>query len=313
MGDAVVPRSDTGCDRIDGPGINCPDGDYVAAGASIPAGNWTPLLRMQAPSRAVLEDQLNLVNGYADLRSDRAREIVSQISTPFAFWGSVVPLYPARHRKTLELIGLVLRLAKYAEMSFKNAFAVLRPHELSPQIQPMIQTPAHGSFPSGHCTECFAVARVLYELVSETSNASATAKQQLRELLLRQAARIAINRTVAGMHYPIDSLAGQLLGLGIADYILARFGAVNAAANVAAWQIDASTLNTAALNAPPNGTVPGGADFTGLELYDFSLGQRQPANTYAKPVDLGGGPVTAPVASSPNLNWLWAQARAEWQ
>jgi membrane-associated phospholipid phosphatase len=253
-------------------------------------------------------DQLDLVNGYADLRADRAREIVAQMTPQYAFWGTVIPLYPARHRKTLELIGLALRLAKYAEMNFKNAFAVLRPHELSPQIQPMIQTPAHGSFPSGHCTECFVVARVLYELVSETLGAgAAAAKQQLRELLLRQAARIAINRTVAGMHYPIDSLAGQLLGLGVADYVLARLGAANAPANVAAWELDASTLNTAASTAPPNGTVAKGTDFTGLELYDFSQGTRQPATSYAKPVGSN-----AAVSMSPNLNWLWAQARLEW-
>ena len=168
----------------------------------------------------------------------------------------------------------------------------------------MIQTPIHGSFPSGHCTECFAVARVLYELVSETSAAGAAAKRQLREQLLRQAARIAINRTVAGVHYPVDSLAGQLLGLGVADYILARFGAAGSAtANVDAWQLDASS----------QAQVPAGTDFTGNELYDSAIGQRQPPTTYAQQVNLGAGNVTWTVARSPNLNWLWAEARAEWQ
>jgi hypothetical protein len=167
----------------------------------------------------------------------------------------------------------------------------------------MIQTPVHASFPSGHCTECFAVARVLYELVSETSAAGAAAKRQLGEQLLRQAARIAINRTVAGVHYPVDSLAGQLLGLGVADYILARFrAAANATANVEAWQFDASS----------QALVPALTDFTGHELYDFVAGRRQPAaaTTYAKPI--AANP-TLSVARSANLNWLWTQARAEWQ
>jgi membrane-associated phospholipid phosphatase len=276
----------------------------VAAGAPIPAGNWTPLVRMQAPSVAVLQDQLDRVNGYADLRGDRAREILAQVTPQYAFWGSVVPIYPVRHGKTLELIGLVLRLAKYAEMSFKNAFAVLRPHELSPQVQPMIQTPAHGSFPSGHSTECFAVARYC-ELVTETSPLppNAPQRQQLRAMLLRQAARIAINRTVAGVHYPIDSMAGELLGLGVADYILARFGAAVATGQVDAWQLDASLT----------ATVPNGTGFTGNELLDFAAGARKPPTTYASPVNLGAGAVTCPVAASPNLNWLWNAARAEWK
>ena len=227
------------------------------------------------------------------------------MSPQYAFWGSVVPLYPARHKRTLEVVNLVLRLAKYAEMNFKNAFGVLRPNELSPQIQPMIQTPVHGSFPSGHCTECFAVARVLCELVSETSGAGVAALQQLREQLLRQAARIAINRTVAGVHYPIDSLAGQLLGLGVADYILACFrAAANATANVEAWQFDASS----------QAQVPPGTDFTGHELYNFAGGARI-ATTYAGPIPKSPGPgnVTLNVARSPNLNWLWTEARAEWR
>ena len=71
----------------------------------------------------------------------------------YAFWASVVPLYPLRHPRTLELIQLAIRLAKYVEMCFKHTLSVRRAHEYSPQIQPIIQTPGHGAFPSGHATE----------------------------------------------------------------------------------------------------------------------------------------------------------------
>ena len=39
---------------------------------------------------------------------------------------------------------------------------------------------------------------------------------------MNQAARIAINRTVAGVHFPVDSMAGQLLGLTVAEYFIKR-------------------------------------------------------------------------------------------
>ena len=98
-----------------------------------------------------------------------------------AFWGSVVPLYRQRHRRTLELLHIALRLAKYAEMNFKHALCVRRPHEYSPQIQPIIQTPDHGALPSGHATEAFIVARLLLELVSQAAPASPEVVQ-LRQL-----------------------------------------------------------------------------------------------------------------------------------
>jgi hypothetical protein len=39
---------------------------------------------------------------------------------------------------------------------------------------------------------------------------------------MRQAARIAINRTVAGVHFPADSAAGHLLGITLGEYVVGR-------------------------------------------------------------------------------------------
>ena len=41
-----------------------------------------------------------------------------------------------------------------------------------------------------------------------------------RTSLCGRQARIAVNRTVAGVHFPIDSVAGALLGLTLAEYLV---------------------------------------------------------------------------------------------
>ncbi len=270
----------------------------VPSGTTAPAGNWNKFVTMTRPPEATLLKQLDLVNGYADLRADRAREIVAQMSPQYAFWGSVVPLYPARHPYTLELVGMVLRLAKYAEMNFKHALCVRRPNEYSPQVQPMIQTPIHGSLPSGHSTEAHAVARVLGKLV-EVAVPPAPAVLQLRQLLMRQAVRIAINRTIAGVHFPVDSLVGQLLGLAVGDYFIAR---ATGAPAVYSWTFDGESY--------PDGSAPkpGDGDFTGTEIYDV----QNDAFRFQPPNYLQRSAAAIPVDMAPMLNWLWLEARKEW-
>lgn len=43
-----------------------------------------------------------------------------------------------------------------------------------------------------------------------------------KEQLERFAARCAVNRTVAGLHYPVDSAVGRLLGTALAEFFVAR-------------------------------------------------------------------------------------------
>jgi hypothetical protein len=77
-------------------------------------------------------------------------------------------------------------------------------------FNPLVATPGHDSWPSGHSTESFAVARVLATLCPD-------AGPQLRA----HAARIAQNREVAGVHFPTDSAAGAVLGDTLARFVIA--------------------------------------------------------------------------------------------
>ena len=197
----------------------------------------------------------------------------------------MLPLQPQRVKRTLELINIVLQLAVYVEMRFKHELGCWRPYQLSPQVQPLITTPGHGSFPSGHATQAYIVATVLKALLKLDPNQDTAITAQLD----RQAARIATNRVVAGVHFPIDSMAGRLLGVTLAEYALARF-------------TSAGTWTERRFD---------GAALTGREDFDP---ERQPLdrNVKACPYHLIGSPGPMP-AGSPVLKHLWGKAQGEWK
>jgi membrane-associated phospholipid phosphatase len=193
--------------------------------ADLQADTWArrPVVTLSAPGADALQKQLELVVAYADLRSDRTSEIMSQIHPPMAFWAAVAGLQPHRHRKTLLLLDVALALSFQVYMRFKHMFAVPRPMEWSPQVQPMVPTPGHGALPSGHATESFIIATVLQAVLDAASPARGPFRgAACREQLQRLAARIAINRTVAGLHYPVDSAAGRVLGVALGEFMRAR-------------------------------------------------------------------------------------------
>jgi hypothetical protein len=169
------------------------------------------------PQRSTFAAQIPMVLSWAELRHERATEILAQIDPPYAFWSSIIYMHPDRTRRTFELINMVLQFCVYVEMRFKHALACWRPVEYNAQVQPMITTPGHGSFPSGHATQVFAVAHVLTSLLNLKPAHAAVVEQ-----LTRQAARIATNRVVAGVHFPVDSMAGRMLGVALGEYFVGR-------------------------------------------------------------------------------------------
>ncbi|MDP3923576.1 MAG: phosphatase PAP2 family protein, partial [Hydrogenophaga sp.] len=246
------------------------------------------LLMLRAPDRALLEQQMTLVAAYADLRGDRGAEILAQMGPPIDFWAGVVGLQPHRHKKTLQVLDLCFGLAVHVEMRFKHMFAVVRPMQLSPQIQPMIADPGHAAWPSGHATEAFIVAHVLSSLLK----AARPGKQQrpgneaTEVQLQRLAARIAVNRTVAGVHYPVDSAVGRMLGTVLGQFLVARS--------------QGGTLREHAFD---------GLKFQGTDGEPLDFQPQQP-------LDSGAGSVHGKphrIEAGSLLSWLWQEAIKEWQ
>ncbi|MEP6875699.1 MAG: phosphatase PAP2 family protein [Burkholderiales bacterium] len=175
-----------------------------------------PVARIQRPRNQVFVSQIPMVIKWADLRAERASEILTQIDNQHAFWGMVVPFHNGRMKYTLDLIELVIQFTVFIESRFKHEFSCFRPADFSAQIQPMITTPGHSSLPCGHCTQGYATAHVLAALIGAGAN------DPRRLQLDRLAARISTNRLVAGVHFPVDNLAGRLLGQTLGEYVVER-------------------------------------------------------------------------------------------
>ena len=96
-------------------------------------------------------------------------------------------------------------VAESVSGALKNWIERDRPPLSNPDPEPLVDLPTTYSFPSGHATVSFACATIL-----------ALAVPRLRVPLFALAALIAFSRVYVGVHFPLDVLAGAVLGVGIA-------------------------------------------------------------------------------------------------
>ena len=112
----------------------------------------------------------------------------------------------------------------------------------------------------------------------------------------RQAARIATNRVVAGVHFPVDSMAGRMLGVALGEYFVGRCtSGATTPRNIISRTFNAGVIDNAA---------------TATEFNPFAADQ----DLDAAP---GAGKVYArvegaPIPPSPLLAQVWGAAKAEW-
>ena len=107
------------------------------------------------------------------------------------------------------LVALAVLIADVAALALKNVFDIERPFVRYPEPEPLVRTPTDLSFPSGHAATSFAAATVLARSVP-----------RLAIPFYALAAAIAYSRVYVGVHYPLDVIAGALLGVGIATALL---------------------------------------------------------------------------------------------
>jgi undecaprenyl-diphosphatase len=94
--------------------------------------------------------------------------------------------------------------ADLAAGALKQLFGRPRPPLRFPLPEPLVSVPGSPAFPSGHAATSFACAVVL-----------GAAAPRLRLALLVLAALVAWSRVYVGVHYPLDVLAGAILGVAV--------------------------------------------------------------------------------------------------
>lgn len=93
--------------------------------------------------------------------------------------------------------------------AIKAEYNLPRPFVANEDVHPVTDARPVASYPSGHATRAIVYARLLAEIFPDR-----------QETLMELARQVGYGRVIAGVHYPMDVLAGQRLGNAYADVIV---------------------------------------------------------------------------------------------
>jgi hypothetical protein len=92
----------------------------------------------------------------------------------------------------------------------------IRPFQIDPEFQTVIQTPNHPSYPSAHSVISMAMLATLSELFPQDAAYLTGMSQQGGEA-----------RLWAGVHFRHDIVVGEEMGQQIADRVISLFGEID--------------------------------------------------------------------------------------
>ena len=93
--------------------------------------------------------------------------------------------------------------------ALKAKYGEPRPFTVNKAVRPVGDARPVAAYPSGHATRAVVYARLLAEIFPDKKGA-----------LMELAMQVGYGRVIAGVHYPMDVLAGQKLGNAYADVIV---------------------------------------------------------------------------------------------
>lgn len=195
----------------------------LVLGTSFPDGGWDPLLRAATIAMALWEwldrqglqtlldekhaeamepdsiraELLTLFKHALSSRKTFDAEVRAQAGDFSTYFGDLLGASPACRPNTWSLVLIGLQLGGLVTSHFKMHYRRARPAQVWPAIQPMIDTPPHPAFPSGHAMQAYLIAALAGMVVPPG------VKQACDSL----AKTVHENREVAGVHWPSDGAA----------------------------------------------------------------------------------------------------------
>jgi len=144
--------------------------------------------------------ELRTLHEYVALRDAAQDDIMAEHEAFSSLrFGELRP-WAGEHTRTRELLDHALKEYASVIFAFKERFDRVRPSYLDSTLDTVFAVPGHPAYPSGHAAQAHLIAGILSLLDPEN-----------REAYFADAARVARNREIAGVHYPSDSAAGAAL------------------------------------------------------------------------------------------------------
>jgi hypothetical protein len=112
---------------------------------------------------------------------------------------------------TTERLSIITLLNTYVDpiiFNLKVKYDRVRPSIYDSSVDTTIEIPSHPSYPSGHATQSYFIGYYLSKLHPEN-------KHKYMDI----AESIAVNREIAGVHYPSDSDYGKLIAKTVMDNV----------------------------------------------------------------------------------------------
>lgn len=213
-----APREAARKDRLTFSNTSSWDQDKLAAAKQLfryPADIYSSVTLPPPPKNSSKETSAELatLKSYRELRTSKGlQDIFAEVNMDAAYFNGnplIAYLEGDRFPSTVALLKDAFHDLEVIEMQQKEKFDRVRPSILDTSLETAVAVPRFPAYPSYHSTEAYFIAYVFGELAPPR-----------KEEFVARAEQIALNREIAGVHYPSDSAAGALLAQQLFDVFM---------------------------------------------------------------------------------------------